>query len=159
MSSLSHQQNEVLEGRMQGTGSDLGTLYICILPRPLPPPVSNSELLPCNCSIQGITRKDLSSSGTAPPMSLGQPIEPPSSHSHTHAHILIPSHSHTLTSSHTHRRAVTGSPSTSSSLVMSWSGSLSSVRPPSSSPSACTLPLMSYYGNTTTSPSENQVKM
>ena len=44
-------------------------------------------------------------------------------------------------------RVVTGSPSTSSSLVMSWSGSRSSVRLPSSSPSVCTLLLMSYYVN------------
>ena len=54
---------------------------------------------------------------------------------------------------------VHGSPSTSSSLVMSWSGSRSLVRLPSSSPSAYTLLLMGYYGNTATSPSENQVKM
>ena len=51
------------------------------------------------------------------------------------------------------------SPSTSSSLVMSWSGSRLFLRLPSSSPSAYTLLLMSYYGNTATSPSENQVKM
>ena len=45
--------------------------------------------------------------------------------------------------------------------VMSWSGSQSFVRLPSSSPSAYILLLMSYmyYGNTATSPSENQVKM
>ena len=78
-----------------------------------------------------------------PPPFIGPPIEPPSSHSHTHPH----------------RRIDTGSPSTSSSLVMSWSGSQSSVRPPSSSPSAYILLLMSYYGNAATSLSENQVKM
>ena len=50
---------------------------------------------------------------------------------------------------------------TSSSLVMTWCGSQSFVRLPSSSPSAYTLLLMSYmyYGNTATSPSESQVKM
>ena len=60
-----------------------------------------------------------------------------------------------ITQTHSHRKAVIGSPSTSNSLVMSWSGSLSLVRPPSSSLSACTLLLTSYYGNAATSPSES----
>ena len=104
--SLPHQQNEMLEGRLQGTGSDL-----CMY----------------------------SSKAT-------------STMQHTIAYTCT--YLHTLTFSHPHRRTITGFPSTSSSLVMSWSGSQSSVRLPSSSPSACTLLLLSYYGNAATSPSE-----
>ena len=118
--SLPHQQNEMLEGWMQGTGSDL-------------PPWG----IPVYIFFQG----------------------------HFHyatyhrIHMYIPSYLHTLTPSHPHWRTTTGFPSTSSSLVMSWSGSRSSVRLPSSSPCAYILLLMSYYGNVATSPSENQVKM
>ena len=84
-------------------------------------------------------------------------------HTHTHTHLQTHTHTHTHTSTHTHthRRALasTGSPSTSSSLVMSWSGSTWLVRPPSSLPSAYTLLLESCYGNVVTSQSESQVKM
>ena len=53
-------------------------------------------------------------------------------------HTLTLTHPHTpSTPSHPHRRAATGSPFTSSSLMMNWSGSRSLVRLPSSSPSAC----------------------
>ena len=105
-----------------------------------------NELLPYNC----YTLHSLVKMLQGPPDSL-------SGHHSSLGHLLNPV-PHTLTPSHTHRRA-TGSPSTSSSLVMSWSGSRSSVRLPSSSPSAYILLLMSYYSNAATSSSENQVKM
>ena len=73
---------------------------------------------------------------------------------HRFGHFLSVLHCRVCACGHWH-----GCPSTSSSLVMSWSGSRSSVRLPSSSPSAYTLLLMSYYGNKPIrKPSENVSK-
>ena len=79
-----------------------------------------------------------------PPPFIGPPVEPPSSHPHT----LTPSQedSHWVSFHFQQSR---------DELV--WVTVVGKA--PSSSPSAYILLLMSYYGNTATSSSENQVKM